>query len=164
MDIILVLFLAFVTVGLLIAANQWRASRQAESRAGADDGAAWLRRARDAAIEGQRVVNLLDGFDYSEHRAVPVELDDTAIDEAIERLDSLSSLMSQVSSTAPTAMDARVCRSVAVSATTLVEDLRSEGNERRRHEAVDSPTGHYARHVVEFELAVRDLRSHVELL
>ena len=73
-----------------------------------------------------------------------------------------------ISSTAPTAMDGRVIRNLAVRARTLGDLLEREL--RRREVGLGTPrpltAGEHSldEHLHEFELAVDDLHTHVELL
>jgi len=119
---------------------------------------AWLRSARAAAAEGRRVAALFD--EVPDERAVD-ELPDDQLGDRIAELDLFGSQMTQVTCTAPTSMDVRVCRSVAVAATSLGDSLRTERDVRRGD---DCATARFATRRSGFRESVRDLTTHVDLL
>lgn len=123
--------------------------------------AAWLKRARTAGAEGQRVTLMFNDYDEILTFA---DLNDENIDEITIRLDLLTSHLSLVTSTAPTSMDVRVCRSVAISARALSDQFRGERAARQSAPISPPTTNSYSQQKVDFEYAVRDLMNHVELL
>lgn len=81
----------------------------------------------------------------------------------IGRVDVFGSQMAQVTCLAPTSMDARVSRSVAVSATAVGDTLRNERDRR-----LDGDDRQFSSAIVDrcaaLAVAVTDLGNHVELL
>lgn len=125
-----------------------------------EDKDSFLLAARSALADGRRVVRDLEAVPDS--RALGL-VDAEQLRSLTGRVDAFGSQMTQVTCLAPTSMDARVSRSVAVSATAVGDTLRSERDSRVDPEARRSPAAFDQRRS-ELALAVRDLSNHVELL
>lgn len=144
-------------VGVTIGKGRRRSTGPSSGLAPAEK-EAWLRSARTAAADGRRIASSLS--DVPDDVALGA-LTDAELDTRIGELDLLGSQLTQVTCTAPTSMDVRVCRSVAVAATSLGDSFRSERDRRRGDGRV---VARYALRCADFRDAVRDLSNHADLL
>ena len=130
--------------------------------------AEWLDRARAAVHDGQMLAGTMTAA--VEHP--PGDLPGDEISQILADLKEYHANIASVSATAPTAMDTRVCRELGIRTQALsdpyVRELRmrealGDGAEHRPELAAD-PMQHPARRLEQFEVALRDLDEHVELL
>lgn len=117
------------------------------NRSGSDE---WLTAAGTVVADARQVAAEL--AEISSTDSATLSADTTG------ELDRLTERLAELSASAPTAMDTRVCRSVAVRSKALSDALRSP-----------QPPGQSAfplrpRQQAQFETAVRDFSDHVELL
>lgn len=126
----------------------------------------WLDRARALVRDGHELADVMaDAVDRS-----PADLSDDAIFRVVADIENLNDHIAAVSATAPTAMDNRVCRVLGVRARGLCAPYERElrvrevpGAERRAQFDSDT-TQQPVQRLEEFEVALRDLHEHVELL
>lgn len=123
----------------------------------------WLVEARSLVDEGRRVSDQVAGAVEDGAIVTRPGIDPADPSAALE---ALTQHLAEISAAAPTKMDVRVCRSLAVRSKLLSEVLRT----RPEHDPTRPPSGRGAvpqvlddrRH--EFDVALRDLAEHVELL
>ena len=122
----------------------------------------YLQAARFALIDGRRIVQDLETIS---DRGRLGQFDTEALKSMMGRIDVFGSQMTQVTCLAPTSMDARVSRSVAVSATAVGDTLRTEREMRLDPDRAPRRSAQgFSQRCSELGLAVRDLGNHVELL
>lgn len=158
--VVVALVVAAVAAGAIVGYYLHRGTPAEGTSIGEED--QYLRAARNALAEGQQAVLDLEQLDEPVGLAA---LDTEDLRLTIGRIDVFSSLMTQVTCLAPTSMDARVSRSVAVSATAIGDMLRDERERRWNPDGTVSPSARtFVQRRSELVLALQDLHNHVELL
>ena len=126
----------------------------------------WFRSARAAVCDGDQLSRRIARCGDP----VPTDLPDEAVDDIVSELKEFNAQIAAISATAPTAMDTRVCREVGVCGHALCDVFDREVRLRQAFGAEDRSTlaGDMSRdprrRLQEFDIALRDLETHVELL
>lgn len=89
--------------------------------------------------------------------------DETAAHDPSPELDGFATHLAELSAHAPTVMDTRVCRGVAVQSRSFSDAFRGQRDDPAPPDARERARSLYDRRT-EFEVALRDLAEHVELL
>jgi hypothetical protein len=160
--IVAVVAVAALAIGAAIAA----ARNQPDPGGGRSTPDLWLDRARGVVRSGYELAGAMsDAIRHS-----PTDLSEDAIVQILADVKTYNADVAALSATAPTAMDTRVCRNVGVRARGLCDPYERE---LRAREALGAgqQTGFGSdtlqqpdRLLEEFEVALRDLDEHVELL
>lgn len=157
-----VVVIVALTTGVAVASV--RTGRNAENPPASSD--EWLGNARTVVRDGYVITA---GMTESAERS-PTDLTDDVIARIVSEIKGFITDLAGISAAAPTAMDTRVCREVGVRANALCAVYERElrvrealGAEHRSALAGDT-LQQPARRLEEFEVALRDLDEHVELL
>ena len=163
MPTVLVLVALAVVAGATIALV---GRNRAWNEAPIDTSEDWLDAARAALRDGDRLSTRVTA---SAERS-PSDLPDSVLADTVSEIKDFNARIAALSATAPTAMDNRVCREVGVRAHALCDVYERQLRLREAPGAEDRPTPagdtlqDGRRRLDEFEVALHDLETHVELL
>lgn len=157
---VLVGLLALVIVAVVVVRSVVVANRRggAALEHNGDPADAWLQNASETARQGRRLARDVE--------PVTQVAESAAVDssDVRRRLEGFTRVLAELATTAPTSMDARVCRSLAVSSQSLGDALGGAGRDPDPVVPAREARAQLVDRYTEFVTALGDLERHVDLL